>query len=398
VVGGAILALLLLAGALLLLNFVGLGTNADDANRFRISVLFNLLTVFGAIAIAWVTYLRARAADRQAAASAAQVEVQRQTALDESEQRRADYLLLAKQIDQQGLDAARQGESTAKQVQLLATQVEQQRSSAETEAQQRREEHSTERYGRAIEQLGHNRIEVRIGGIYALEALAVDSGERWAATVYENLVAYLKEHTRPVPDQPEGAGLSSISTDVHAILSVLSRQRALFDANLDALAQDNQVQFGEGTPPPSTGAHLVGTDLDGARLEGADFSRATLTGVSFLEAALDRVRFTGATLTNTGFYGASLGLASFRNANVTACAFIEAQLYMTMFTEAILTSADFRRATLSVVDFGEAVLNDVYFHRATFDPDVHFGQAKASAITMNHLKDFDVDPLPDLIT
>src|SRR5579859_5423121 len=53
----------------------------------------------------------------------------------------------------------------------------------------------TERYTKAIEQLGSDKLDVRIGGIYALERIARDSA-RDHQTVMEVLTAFIREHSR----------------------------------------------------------------------------------------------------------------------------------------------------------------------------------------------------------
>ena len=60
----------------------------------------------------------------------------------------------------------------------------------------------TDRYTKAIEQLGSDKLDVRIGGIYALERIARDS-PRDHPTVMEVLTAFIREHSheqRPPPD------------------------------------------------------------------------------------------------------------------------------------------------------------------------------------------------------
>ncbi|MGZ6870192.1 MAG: hypothetical protein ACXVHI_07810 [Frankiaceae bacterium] len=56
--------------------------------------------------------------------------------------------------------------------------------------------HITERYTKSIEQLGSNGLDVRLGGIYALERIAVDSA-RDHPTVVEVLSAFVREHSNP---------------------------------------------------------------------------------------------------------------------------------------------------------------------------------------------------------
>ena len=53
----------------------------------------------------------------------------------------------------------------------------------------------TDRYTKAIEQLGSDKLDVRIGGIYALERVARDSAKDHP-TVMEVLTAFIREHSR----------------------------------------------------------------------------------------------------------------------------------------------------------------------------------------------------------
>ena len=56
--------------------------------------------------------------------------------------------------------------------------------------------HITDRYTKAIEQLGSAKLDVRLGGVYALERIAVDS-KRDHPTVVEVLSAFVREHSDP---------------------------------------------------------------------------------------------------------------------------------------------------------------------------------------------------------
>src|SRR5829696_2304835 len=67
-----------------------------------------------------------------------------------------------------------------------------------------REAQVTERFTRAIDQLGHENLDVRLGGIYALERIANDSPQD-RATVVEVLTAFVRDHAPWPPrrrDQP----------------------------------------------------------------------------------------------------------------------------------------------------------------------------------------------------
>jgi hypothetical protein len=101
----------------------------------------------------------------------------------------------------------------------------------------------TDRYTKAIEQLGSGKLHVRLGGIYALERIAVDSA-RDHPTVVEVLSALLR-------DWLDEANLSGAW---------------LGQANLSG------VSLGQAN---LSGAQLGGADLSGARLNGADLSAPT---------------------------------------------------------------------------------------------------------------------------
>lgn len=59
----------------------------------------------------------------------------------------------------------------------------------------------TDRYTKAIEQLGAEKLEVRLGGIYALERIAVDS-KRDHPTIVEVLSAFVRERAPYAPTKP----------------------------------------------------------------------------------------------------------------------------------------------------------------------------------------------------
>ena len=119
----------------------------------------------------------------------------------------------------------------------------------------------TDRYTKAIEQLGSDKLDVRIGGIYALERIARDSA-RDHPTVMEVLTAFIREHSREQwpPPEPDGAEPErSTRPDVQAALTVVGRR----DAERDVQSID------------LTGADLTRADLR-RDLTGADLTDADL--------------------------------------------------------------------------------------------------------------------------
>jgi hypothetical protein len=68
--------------------------------------------------------------------------------------------------------------------------------------------HITDRYIKAVEQLGSSSVDVRLGGIYALGRIMRDS-DTDRQMVVEVLAAYLRHHSS-TPDAPEPCQLSSL--------------------------------------------------------------------------------------------------------------------------------------------------------------------------------------------
>ena len=190
----------------------------------------------------------------------------------------------------------------------------------------------TERFTRAIDQLGSEHLDVRLGGIYALERIARDSpGDR--ATIGEVLTAYIRGHAPwppRLPDQPPiEAAIETVAflrlraPDVQAALTVLGRGR-FADPDPDAPALD-----------------LSDTDLRRAYLRGADLRRARLYAADLRRAHFEDTDLRGATLTRAYLQEAHLPGASLQDATLYRTDLRDADL-----TGAIMAGADLRHANL----------------------------------------------------
>jgi len=139
-----------------------------------------------------------------------------------------------------------------------------------------------DRYTKAIEQLGSEMLDVRIGGIYALERVAQVSAKDHPA-VMETLAAFIREHSHDQWPPPGDVGREQerrTRSDVQAALTVLGRR----DTKRDTRSVDL-------TGADLTGAHLrsaqlTGMDLTGTDLRDADLRHADLTGTSLVNADL----------------------------------------------------------------------------------------------------------------
>lgn len=168
----------------------------------------------------------------------------------------------------------------------------------------------TERFTKAIELLGSDKLEVRLGGVYGLERLAKDSRERDSSTILEVLCAYVREHApwpaRPQPGQPLGPVRPA--TDVQAALTALGRrQRMDGEPPLDLRITDLR------------GADLVAADLKGALLFFARLDGAYLWGGAHLEGAhMEGACLDGAKLMDVYLRGADLRGVSLSGADLSS--------------------------------------------------------------------------------
>ena len=89
----------------------------------------------------------------------------------------------------------------------------------------------TDRYTRAVEQLGSGKLDVRVGGIYALERVARHS-VRDHPMVMEVLAAFIREHSREQwpPSNPRGREQKhSMRPDLQAAITVVGRRDVKHD-------------------------------------------------------------------------------------------------------------------------------------------------------------------------
>ena len=172
--------------------------------------------------------------------------------------------------------------------------------------------HITDRFTAAVEQLGSDKMAVRLGAIYALERISRDS-RRDSWTITETLAAFVREHAPWPPrqglgnpfvqwqasgadettgetisgqepkegDKPPGAQIRP-ATDIQAALTVLGRQDRT-PGRQDRTARRRYSTAGRLDEALGPRIDLAATDLRGAdlwetHLEGADLRGAHLEG------------------------------------------------------------------------------------------------------------------------
>jgi uncharacterized protein YjbI with pentapeptide repeats len=240
-----------------------------------------------------------------------------------------------------------------------------------------REGQVTDRYTKAIEQLGSDKLDVRIGGIYALERVARDSA-RDHPTVMEVLTAFIREHSHEhsheqgPPSDPGGTDRTVAwelarwtRPDVQAAVTVVGRRDAKRDiqridlTNADltrAILTNADLTRAILAVAILTGARLTGADLTDASLTDARLDHAHLRGASLTDARLDHADLTDAILTDARLYGAHLYGSHLTGADLTGADLAGADLAGADLARADLTRADLTRARLTGADLTGADL------------------------------------------
>ncbi len=189
----------------------------------------------------------------------------------------------------------------------------------------------TERFTRAIEQLGSDKSAIRLGGIYALERIAKDS-EKDRRQVIEVLTAFIRENSKWDGQPEDEQSFQPVSTDIQGILTILGglnteyeepEQRLnLHGTNLQgAEAMRTKLQWAILSNANLQRANFSGSILQGviltySCLQGADLSFANLWGVNFAGAKLQHAVLFNANLEAAYFKGADLQDADIRNTDL----------------------------------------------------------------------------------
>lgn len=189
------------------------------------------------------------------------------------------------------------------------------------------EKYRTDLFVQAVKQLGDEKLEVQLGGIYALERIARDS-EKDHGPIMEVLTAYVRENAPWPPKKANGAKEQPAEpgklppgekkpedkpapevkprADIQAILTVLGRRARIYkkegDQHLDLRQTDlRRADLSQ--------AHLEGAVLREAHLNLAMLTEAHLEGAVLEEAHLGFAMLIAAHLEGADLQKANLGLA-----------------------------------------------------------------------------------------
>jgi Pentapeptide repeats (9 copies)/Pentapeptide repeats (8 copies) len=227
------------------------------------------------------------------------------------------------------------------------------------------EKQITERF-KAVEQLGSDKLEVRIGSIYSLERIAKDSPkDHW--TVMEVLTSFVRDQSskgKSVSElKVEEKEEESLSTDssIETTLAKINAKHTVrvtsdIQAALTVICRRNQSKDEKGLCLDLSFSDIRGADLRKARLRNVDFRWTNVSGANLEYADLIDSKLQNADLTL-----AKLNCAKLKRAKLNHSIIHSAYLEHTQLEGADLTNAKLDAATLQ-----EAKLNDATLHFGVF--------------------------------
>jgi uncharacterized protein YjbI with pentapeptide repeats len=231
----------------------------------------------------------------------------------------------------------------------------------------------TDQYNAAIANLGSKSIEVRLGGIYALQRLMQNTSSE-QPTVVAVLCAFVRDETASIVVQ-RNLTAYRLPADVQAAITVVGTRNPANDGAATVLDFDHaqvleaqlsslQLSRGDFSYANLSSATIYSAGLGGANLSYADLTDASLnesnlTGANLLKANLG---FTDLGGTNLRF--ANLGGANFTGALIAEANLTDADLSVANLTGANLTGANLSGANLFSANLGEAVLTDANLQKA----------------------------------
>lgn len=195
----------------------------------------------------------------------------------------------------------------------------------------------TDRFSKAVEMLGSEKLDVRLGGIYALERIARDSKkDHW--TVMEVLTAFVRENSYI---KLEGQKDNKPREDIQAVMTVIGRRKWTKTESENQRLNLKRVNL---LGCVLFDSNLVGAELSGSNLSFAVLDRANLQGAYLSSANIEKASLCSTNLKYAFFNHANLSYTSLEKADLSSAKMLDSNLTFASFRLANLQDTDLRAA------------------------------------------------------
>ncbi|MHC5257579.1 pentapeptide repeat-containing protein [Streptomyces sp. UC4497] len=224
----------------------------------------------------------------------------------------------------------------------------------------------TDRFSRAVDQLGSDKLDVRIGGLHALWRIAEQSA-RDREAIISIQAAYLRTHLPWPPAGPQSPPVDAPINDI---------------APLETRAADAQVAL------TALGVLCQHREQSWVNLSLTDLRRADCDGLWFPEVNFDRACMEAAGLYRANLAQASLVSVNLRHTDLTTAVLSRARCVLSDLRAAKMVETDLRDADFTETDLREANLRKAdargaVFHRA----DLRMADLRGADLSTAHLVD-----------
>lgn len=206
----------------------------------------------------------------------------------------------------------------------------------------------SDRYAKAIAMVASDKVDERLGGIYALEHIMRESPADHEVIV-EVLMAFIREYSarrlRPASpnvrkETPDSATPLTVATDIQAAIDVIGRR--------PKRPERLKLNFFDCVLPHA--------NFERARIDHAIFNNCVLDGAVFEHASMKACHITRCRGTTVNFRATNLKSAVVNEATLTDCAFPGAHLSNASILHSDLADSNFAHSLASRIYFGNTTL------------------------------------------
>lgn len=263
-----------------------------------------------------------------------------------------------------------------------------------------------ESFAEAVAQLGSDKLQARVGGIFVLEQIAQSSPEyHW--TVIEVLTSYIRDRSLEKnstfkPDYEAAENHSDQNNKQKKLQEkILERQKEMTEEDAISVTIDVQIALtvicrrnSKQDPQDRVidlsfcdirGANIKNANLGHANLKGAKISRVNLKNANLGHADLRGAKISGAELENANLSSAKLQGTDLRKAllngtNLSKCSLDNADLEAASLVKTDLQDSDLTNANLKKANLKEAKLTRATLHYSNFQ------EAELQGANLSHAK------------
>lgn len=268
----------------------------------------------------------------------------------------------------------------------------------------------TDRFTKAVAQIGNDKLEIRLGGLYALERIAKDSPKDYW-TVMEVLSAFIRQNSKKkretskknsddnfVSNTTGAEENAEITIDIQAALTIIGRRN---------IEQDSPINTIDLSKTNLRGAKLIGAnlikanlfevDLNGADLKNANLNGANLSHAKLVGANLDGAKLIEANLIEANLSKASSRLSTFEYANLSRAILSNgANFFRTNFRYSKLIGTYIQNSKIDRADFSQAEMQNINLE-GTFCLNADLSGTRIETLNSNEPKALTLDQLKEMI-